>query len=86
MILAYYIFGGAVVAMTEACSRISSKQSLSKQILYLGMPLWVPDSNFILVYLNRACQSLKLSPHTATFVQKVPEIASIHSISSHMKT
>lgn len=72
----YCIWG--VVDMTEACPRISANKSLSKQSLYVGMPLWVPNSDFTLIYLTRTFQGLGLSPHISTLAYKVPNKETQH--------
>lgn len=73
-----YTVSWGVVDMTEACPRISAKQSLSKPSLYMGMPLWVPNSDFTLICLTRTFQGLGLSPHISTLAYKVPDKETQH--------
>lgn len=72
------LYLGEVVDMTEACPRISAKPSLSKQSLLVGMPLWVPNSDFTLIYLTRTFHGLGLSPHISTLAYKVPDKETQH--------
>lgn len=73
-----YTVPWGAVDTTEACPRISAKQTFSKRALYVGMPLWVPNSDFTLDYLSRTFHGLGLSPHTSTLAYKIPDKQTQH--------